>query len=211
MGKGDKGSDYEREICRVLSKWWGCGEDTFWRNRVRKTTKGAGNQCGDITSLEGDGHIFVSRYNIECKKGYSTRKLPGTSTRINWDILDMVDGRAEKPIFMDFWNQCLRDSELSGRVPMLIFRRHLRADVIVIPSYELGLMRQTLGATLFAYVKKVTWTLSPGNTLLFFRLEDFLSHLDSKGMRKHIQKFDSVKTGRFNRLNRRGQDEKTSD
>ena len=47
-----------------------------------------------------------------------------------WDILDLVDSRQAKPFFISIWEQSMRDAELTGRKPVLIFRRNGRQPCI---------------------------------------------------------------------------------
>jgi len=143
-----KGGDFEREIARKLSLWFTGGErdDIFGRSdgsggrftSRRKSGKDTANQSGDITFTDVIGEPLIKRWSIELKTGYadkSSNKLidkKGKSVKIlyRWDLLDLIDSTQKVPIFIDFWNQTKRDADLSGRTPVLIFRRNLRTECI---------------------------------------------------------------------------------
>ena len=46
-------------------------------------------------------------------------------------MLDFIDSRQRTPILMNMWGQCERDAELTGREPVLIFRRNNRLACIM--------------------------------------------------------------------------------
>lgn len=77
-GKG-KGSNFEREICRALSKWVSGGkeEDCFWRSAMsggratrgkqKSGGKGFDNCAGDITCTGAAGLQLTKHFVVECK------------------------------------------------------------------------------------------------------------------------------------------------
>lgn len=72
-----KGSQFEREVCVILSRWVSNGEheDLFWRSAMsggRATVRGqrgknTNNQLGDISSVSRAGHCLTNRFVIEVK------------------------------------------------------------------------------------------------------------------------------------------------
>lgn len=81
-----KGSNYEREICKQLSKWW-LGTDTdeliFWRShgsggwahtRRNKGGETAG-QHGDIAAIDPRGQAFLDVFATEIKRGHNKATL----------------------------------------------------------------------------------------------------------------------------------------
>ena len=81
-----KGSQFEREICRDLSRWWTQNEDrddVFWRSsnsggratvRGRKGKRTHG-QAGDIAATDPIGEPLLQLLTIEAKRGYSTQTI----------------------------------------------------------------------------------------------------------------------------------------
>jgi hypothetical protein len=124
-----KGSDFERQQCRQLSLWWteGKRDDVFWRNRTRSTSKSpdASHQLGDIVAVDPIGAPFTALFNVELKRGYSKTKAGKKVKNIPWDLLDLIDGRGNPwgSVLIKFWEQVETDAILSGRYPLLIFRR----------------------------------------------------------------------------------------
>lgn len=85
-GRGSqKGSAFEREICRTLSLWWTHGkrDDVFWRTagsggrgtvRARKGLKTEG-MYGDIYAVGKTGRAFLKMFTVEIKRGYPGFRL----------------------------------------------------------------------------------------------------------------------------------------
>jgi hypothetical protein len=75
-----KGSDFERQICKDLSLWWSGGErdDIFWRTSLsggratvrRKSGKKTDLQCGDISAIDPYGVPLIQQVTFELKRGY---------------------------------------------------------------------------------------------------------------------------------------------
>lgn len=132
MGKGD---DFERDQCRFLSLWWTSGKahDVFWRNRRRKRSNvNSSLQLGDLGTTDPLGVAFVSMWNVEFKTGYSKTKRGKKIKNVPWDLLDLIDGRSEDKPILRFWEQTLRDSLESERIPLLIFKRDYRTPSVCI-------------------------------------------------------------------------------
>lgn len=81
MPKQSKGSDYEREICERLSRWWTNGkrDDIFYRSSgsgARATARSSrgkqtAHQHGDVACTDPCGALLTDLFNIEIKRGYS--------------------------------------------------------------------------------------------------------------------------------------------
>lgn len=111
-----KGSEFERMVCKKLSLWVTNGEkkDCFWRSAMsggRATVKrGEVRQAGDITAVAPEGHSLTDRYYIECKS-YRTLDLAS--------FLVKGTGTLSK-----FWEVCCREAESHHRSPMLIAKQN---------------------------------------------------------------------------------------
>src|SRR5262245_34921481 len=82
-GPKSKGANWEREVCRLLSRWMTDGKDegVFWRSSMsggratvhrRRGSRAADAACGDICALKPVGHRLLRHFFIECK---ATRDL----------------------------------------------------------------------------------------------------------------------------------------
>lgn len=84
MNRG-KGSGFEREISKLLSRWWSKGlgqperEDIFWRSsqsggratQRRKKGKDTFGSYGDIAAVDPIGAPLIEMFTIELKRGDS--------------------------------------------------------------------------------------------------------------------------------------------
>lgn len=132
----NKGSSFERDISKYLSKWLTGSEKPYqyWR------TPGSGSLCtiheenaglsGDIRALTSDAKFLTNVFSIECKTGY-----PGTSF---WQ--HFADTKTFK--IREFWEQACRDAEKGGKLPLLIYRKKGRKSLMGIQQ---GIMGQFLG------------------------------------------------------------------
>jgi hypothetical protein len=144
-----KGSQFERDIARRLSKWWmndTAQDDVFWRTdssggrstqRAKQglTTK---NATGDIASRCMEGDLFVKHFVVEIKRGYN--KL---------DPLLLLDKPENKNhIFRDWWYkldmECIRED---AAWPMLIFKRDRAETCVAISEHFFETMLRHYGYT----------------------------------------------------------------
>lgn len=115
MNGKQKGSDFERQICKALSLWVSNGKsiDLYWRSAMsggRATVKrGQVRQAGDITAVAPEGHVLTDVFFIECK-AYKTLTL---DCFIKW-----------KGTLIDFWDVAVNEAHKYGKIPMLIVKRN---------------------------------------------------------------------------------------
>ena len=192
-----KGQDFERQISRTLSLWWTNGErdDIFWRNRVKITSKtpNAERQLGDITTVHTIGIPFVEVFNVELKAGYSKTRakqaiknneernkkraekgkapVPLSVKNTPWDLLEIIDSKSTNLTIVKFWEQCKSDAELSGRIPLLIFKRDFHEPVACIDMKTKSLLMDYLGA----YNDNYLYLTTENDHLYFFNLDKFLA------------------------------------
>jgi hypothetical protein len=140
-----KGGNFEREVSKDLSLWWSNGErdDIFWHTggsgsrftSRRKQNKDTAYQGGDITFTDPIGEPLIKMFSIELKTGYGSKRKSKAQRRkviTNWALMDFLDSNQGLPIFGEFWAQSLEDAELSGREPLLIFRRNMMKRCIAL-------------------------------------------------------------------------------
>lgn len=131
-GGSQKGSEFERSICKQLSLWWTNGErdDIFWRTagsggrgtqRSKKGQTTAGGH-GDLTFTDPIGKPLLDLCCFELKRGYKP------------SLLDLIDRRPSKnpSVLMDFWQQAntsARNAEVAYGI--VIFKRDQKKVVIM--------------------------------------------------------------------------------
>lgn len=128
MSKSQKGSQFERDICRLLSEWVSRGErdDLFWRTsmsggratvRSRKGKETHG-QYGDITATHPKGRKLTKLVTIELKCGYTKASLMSlidhekNSGSVWWEFIKQSSRAAKKAGTKYWWlivkqNYCL--------------------------------------------------------------------------------------------------------
>lgn len=131
-----KGADYEREICKRLSRWWtyDSRDDVFWRSsqsggratvRFRKGQTTAGSY-GDICALDPIGEPLLKVFTVELKRGEYV-KHPG-------DLLD-CSGSEDCHPFLGAIKQAREAHERAGsRSWLLIVKRDRKHSTIFFPA-----------------------------------------------------------------------------
>lgn len=112
-----KGSENERNLCKVLSKWW-TGKDkpiVFWRvgsSGATFTITSTTEMAGDVVAVHQDGISFTNIFVVE------------TKFVKNFDILDLLYPEKKTNQIENWWDQVTRDSSKINRIPLLIFKRN---------------------------------------------------------------------------------------
>jgi hypothetical protein len=132
-----KGSNFEREICKLLSRWWTSGErdDVFWRSsqsggratqRAKSGHKTFGSY-GDIAAVDPIGQPLLRYFTIELKRGRSHGFLG--------DVLDVKGDNSRHP-FVATLRQARRSALQAGsKTWLLICRRDRRQAMVYLPSH----------------------------------------------------------------------------
>jgi hypothetical protein len=139
-----KGSSFEREICRDLSKWWSNGkrDDIFWRTSIsggrattrRKKGKATFGQDGDIQAVDPIGQPLLEVCAIEIKRGYSSETIA--------NLIDKPLG-AKEQLYEKFINQVIHSANNSNSIAwMLIVKRDRRKTIVIIPRHFYSELRQ---------------------------------------------------------------------
>ena len=143
-----KGSEFERKIPVVLSKWWTGEEreDVFWRrdsgarakrrSREGKHTFGA---HGDICAVDPCGLPLTNIITLELKNGYG-----------QWSLMDVIDrppmrkGQKNRTLqtFEKFLKQVVEDAEAVNTYPVLITKKDKRQELIILPHTLLVKMKR---------------------------------------------------------------------
>lgn len=134
-GRGkQKGSAFERDICKRLSLWVTDGErkDCFWRSALsggRATvSKGEVRQAGDICSVSSEGHSLTDRYYIECKS-YADLQMQQF----------ILHGKGK---LSAFWLEAIKQSKKYNRLPILIAKQNLYPPVFISRFDILGIVEE---------------------------------------------------------------------
>lgn len=135
-GSKQKGSAFERQICKELSLWVSSGkdQDIFWRSAMsggrstvalKKGTK-LSSQAGDISSIHKRGHTFIDKFFVECKF-YKNLEFAG-----------LINGRGK---LLDFWYRACSDAEEYNKLPFLIAKQNHYPTVVCLDSEGINLTR----------------------------------------------------------------------
>ena len=137
-GGSNKGSEFEREICKKLSKWVSDGErdDIYWRTagsgaratcRARKG-KATANSDGDVGCLDNRYGWFTDRVLIELKRGYN-----------HWRISDfLLPGRQPKDSAWAVWVSLEKEAHRLRKVPLLVLKQDRRPVLFFFPFQHSG-------------------------------------------------------------------------
>lgn len=131
-GGKQKGSQFERDICKALSLWVSGDkqEDLFWRSAMsggRSTVhhrkgKFMGQHAGDITSTSPEGHKLTDYFFVECKfvadLGLAGFVLNTGST------------------MMRFWEIACKEAGKYNRAPMIIAKQNRSPIFVAIDSRD---------------------------------------------------------------------------
>jgi len=185
-----KGADNERNFCRYLSLWWTDGKDpdVFWRKRTRLTSRKGREvkyQLGDIVAEKSEGDSLIRVFNIELKTGYSKNKKGKSFKNVPWDLLDLIDYQksssdlSKKQINV-FWSQTLRDSKISERIPLLVFKRDYHQEVVCIRDEDLKDIESLNGQ-----FQKMTLAIIPPveDVLILLQMKEFFEWLSPETVR----------------------------
>jgi len=121
-GGKQKGSAFEREICKKLSLWISDNErdSVFWRSAMsggRATVgfkKGVvrNTQVGDISSIDPIGNKLTDKYVVECKF-YK-----------NIHLQSMLFGKPKENSIYEFWITLNNQAKKAGKYPLLIIKQN---------------------------------------------------------------------------------------
>lgn len=130
MNGKQKGSAFEREVCKKLSLWvtGGKQKDVFWRSAMsggRATRDKDVRQAGDITAVAPEGHILTDNVYIECKH-YKDLNLASF----------LLEGRG---VLAQFWRKTCTEAVIRGKIPCIIAKQNAKPTLFITrPEYLFG-------------------------------------------------------------------------
>jgi hypothetical protein len=168
MKKGygkQKGSQYERDVCRRLSLWISENKNPnlFWRSAMsggRSTLalkRGGINkeQSGDISSVSEEGHTLIDQFYIECKN-YT-----------DLGIDNFLVGKSSK--LTSFWKETCTAAKKNDKLPMLVAKQSYFPELIIL---SLSGIREMLFKEMFPHTRIYTGV--NGNEVIVALFDDFL-------------------------------------
>lgn len=188
----NKGSSFERKICKKLSMWWAGRDDIFWRTagsggRATQRAKhkcGTVNSAGDICALDPEGQPFIDCFLLELKKGYTHGK-----ERI--DLLKMLDAPNSKKsiLLLSWWIKARKEQRFSKRKEVwIIFERDRGKTIIMMGCSFFKVMEEKAGLE-YPHARIISGV--DGDKFAFVVMDEFLEWwspqavLTGVGMRGH--------------------------
>lgn len=176
-GGKNKGSAFERTICKKLSEWMEADEVIFWRSassgarstQLAKSGTKATLTGGDITALSEEGSWLTSYFSIECK----------FYADFSFDLLLQNKGKIP-----EWWSQCILDSNRDGKNPMMIFKKNRSPIYVAFDPTVLVLMSIQCD---LSHVRQMTIgnnKSSESMTIMLF--EDWLEATDYESLKEFI-------------------------
>ena len=165
----DKGSAFERQVCKKLSLWVSNGQrdDLFWRTSqsggratigLQSGTKRSA-QAGDIGVIDSLGQDLIHRYVVECKhyESLDLHRLPMGS-----------GGR-----FFKFWNEACEDARNHSKLPILIAKQNFLPTLLAVDAKGQKSANQALRPR-----KAIYKLYSPVQGCYIYDFEEFLKHVE---------------------------------
>jgi hypothetical protein len=165
-GGKNKGSAFEREVCRKLTKW-ATGEEKpeiFWRTSASGAqatmSKKKGHKSkmgGDIMAIDERGMLFTKTFYCECKSYKELR------------VEDFLVGSGN---LFSFWKKCQKEAAEEGKRPLLIFKKNRSKIFVLLYGWEIDTY---CGFRCTDNIIYINYNLGSDVALVLF--EDFLSDL----------------------------------
>jgi len=141
-GGKKKGSENERRLCKILSKWW-TGKDkpiVFWRvgssGAQFTISSGTTEMSGDVVAVHQDGFSLTNIFSIE------------TKFVKYFDLIDLFYPLKKTNQVYSWWKQCIGDAEKVNKKPLLIFRRN-RSEYFFMMEYNENLKKYLFDFMIF--------------------------------------------------------------
>lgn len=122
-----KGSGYEREVAKFLSRWITGKEKelVFWRSPSSGalcTISNVLETSGDLIAIKPEGEWFLKLFSVEIKTGYPHADFFQHFKDMKGDVIK------------EFWLQCQTDARKSKKYGMLIFKKKGLKPIVGIDS-----------------------------------------------------------------------------
>jgi len=178
-----KGSKYERDICRILSKWLTGKTDpvAFWRSassgaqatQMGKTGKES-NQQGDIKGATEEAIFITDRIYFECK------------SYANWN-LDCLICDDRKGVIKEWLNKLFIEASSVIKIPWLIFKRNSSTNYICIEDSVVSRLIKNKANLQSGFIMFNFYVPEGLISLSIYRLDFFLSQVTPGILRKTLK------------------------
>jgi len=117
-GSKAKGSGWEREVSKILTKWLtgSIRPYAFYRQPasggIATIFEECGDMSGDIRAMLPVAIPIMAKLSIECKFGYP-------NVNFHQHLKDTKGFKVK-----EFWDQCIGDAQKANKYPILIFKKH---------------------------------------------------------------------------------------
>jgi hypothetical protein len=167
-----KGSNWERDIAKFLTKWASGKEKpyVFWR------APGSGSMAtlseenkeisGDIVALRIEGAFLTDKYSIEAKNGYPNANF---HKHLKSNKNDEIKS---------FWEQCCRDAFNANKRPLLILRKKGYNAIVGISCNEIINKIKDLNSISMAFENEYL------PSVCFFDMKSFFDRITPDDIRK---------------------------
>ena len=135
--KSGKGSNWEREIAKTLTKWLTGKEKPYvwWRmpgsGAIATISEENKELSGDIMAFRPEGAFLTDKFSIEAKNGYPNSNFHKHLKGVKNDEIRL------------FWEQCVNDANRADKLPMLIYKKKQYNALIGISELK-GILKQKL-------------------------------------------------------------------
>jgi len=123
-GKG-KGSKFERDIAKYLTKWVSGKEKPYlyWRSPSSGGIGSFNNPdiTGDIVALKGEAEFLTDMFSIEIKCGYPA-----------FNFFKFFKKNSKSNELLKFWEQCKDDAIKGSKEPLLIYKQDRQPTIVII-------------------------------------------------------------------------------
>jgi hypothetical protein len=192
---GQKGSKFERDICKELSLWWSNGlrDDIFWRTagsgarakvRGRKNKQTSG-QHGDIGATDPIGAPLIDLITIELKRGYSKHTIA--------DLLDKPKNGG-KQVYEEWIEQAVESHQHAKSMTwMIIVKRDRREALVIMPtSLAVSLHVNSMITPMFSCKVTITGLILQITSIT---LQEFLDSVPTNKVKDLIRKYRKANAG----------------
>ena len=174
----NKGSAFERKICKTISLWltYGKRDDVVWRTagsggratvRAKRNCRTA-NSAGDMCATDPVAQPFIDKVLIEMKKGYTNG-----SERI--DILKLIDSPNSKKsvLLLQWWLKAKKEAKFANREEVwIVFERDRGKAVLMMRGDCIKALERRQG---MSYPHPTIVTCIERARFVFTTLENFIS------------------------------------
>lgn len=201
--KSKKGSQFEREICKVLSLWWSDQErdDLFWRTPGsgaratvrRKQGKQTTDATADLMATHKSAKPLTKSCLFEMKRGYSdkhkivknkkTKKLSVRKVSYGLEVLSILDKKPQHkdPILLQWWKKVEEERIATRRkYSFIIFRRDAKESCIVMDEVTYKFLWVRNGYNTYREIRIKYDIIDQLSPLVIMKLEEFLCWCNPK-------------------------------